>query len=38
MIEVAVVLSGIVRHWPEFFITLLLLVANALAGFLEERQ
>ena len=38
MIEVAVVLSGIVRHWPDFFIILLLLVANALVGFWEERQ
>jgi H+-transporting ATPase len=38
MIEVAVVLSGIVRHWPDFFIILLLLVANATIGFWEERQ
>jgi len=38
MIEVAVVLSGIVRHWPDFFIILLLLVANATAGFWEEHQ
>jgi H+-transporting ATPase len=38
MIEVAVVLSGIVRHWPDFFIILLLLVANATVGFWEERQ
>ncbi|WP_428489085.1 plasma-membrane proton-efflux P-type ATPase [Rhodopila sp.] len=38
MIEVAVVLSGIVRHWPDFFIILLLLLANALVGFWEERQ
>ncbi|MEO8318718.1 MAG: HAD-IC family P-type ATPase, partial [Bradyrhizobium sp.] len=38
MIEVAVVLSGIVRHWPDFFIILLLLVANAAVGFWEERQ
>ena len=29
MIEVAVVLSGVVRHWPDFCIILLLLVANA---------
>ena len=29
MIEVAVVLSGVVRHWPDFFIILVLLVANA---------
>ena len=38
MIEVAVVLSGVVRHWPDFFIILLLLIANAMIGFWEERQ
>src|SRR6204780_4861566 len=38
MIETAVVLSGIVRHWPDFFIILLLLVCNAVVGFWEERQ
>ncbi len=38
MIEAAVVLSGIVRHWPDFFIILVLLVSNAVVGFWEERQ
>jgi H+-transporting ATPase len=38
MIEVAVILSGVVRHWPDFFIILLLLVANAVVGFWEERE
>ncbi len=38
MIEVAVVLSGVVRHWPDFFIILVLLFANAIIGFWEERQ
>jgi H+-transporting ATPase len=38
MIEVAVILSGVVRHWADFFIILLLLVANAVVGFWEERQ
>ena len=38
MIEVAVVLSGVVRHWPDFFIILLLLVSNAVVGFWEEHQ
>lgn len=38
MIEVAVVLSGMVRHWPDFFIILALLVANATIGFWEERE
>ena len=32
------ILSGVVRHWPDFFIILLLLVANAVVGFWEERQ
>jgi H+-transporting ATPase len=38
MIEVAVILSGVVRHWPDFFIILFLLAANAFVGFWEERQ
>jgi H+-transporting ATPase len=38
MIEAAVVLSGIVRHWPDFFIILLLLFTNAIVGFWEEHQ
>jgi H+-transporting ATPase len=38
MIEVAVVLSGVVQHWPDFFIILVLLLANATIGFWEERQ
>jgi H+-transporting ATPase len=38
MIEVAVVLSGVVRHWPDFFIILILLISNAAVGFFEERQ
>jgi H+-transporting ATPase len=38
MIEVAVILSGIVRHWPDFCIILVLLVANAMIGFWEERE
>src|ERR1035437_9764834 len=38
MIEVAVILSGVVRHWPDFSIILLLLVANAAVGFWEERE
>jgi len=28
MIEIAVILSGAVGHWPDFFIILVLLVAN----------
>ena len=38
MIEVAVILSGIVRHWPDFFIILLLLLSNAVVGFWEEHE
>ncbi len=38
MIEVAVILSGVARHWPDFFIILLLLLANAAVGFWEERE
>ena len=38
MIEIAVVLSGVVGHWPDFGIILVLLVANAGVGFWEERQ
>ncbi len=37
MIEAAVILSGIVKHWPDFFIILLLLCANAVVGFWEEH-
>ena len=38
MIEVAVVLSGVLRHWPDFFIILVLLLANATVGFTEEHS
>jgi H+-transporting ATPase len=38
MIEIAVILSGVVGHWPDFFIILLLLMANAVVGFWEERE
>ena len=38
MIEVAVILSAVARHWPDFAIILLLLLANAVVGFWEEHQ
>ena len=38
MIEGAVVLSGVLRHWPDFFIILVLLLSNAVVGFWEEHQ
>ena len=38
MIEIAVILSGVVGHWPDFFIILVLLCTNAVVGFWEERE
>ncbi len=38
MIEAALVLSGLVRHWTDFFVILTLLCANAIIGFWEEYQ
>ena len=38
MIEVAVLLSAVARHWPDFGIILVLLLANAVVGFWEEHQ
>jgi H+-transporting ATPase len=38
MIEAAVILSALARHWPDFFIILVLLLANAVVGFWEEHQ
>jgi H+-transporting ATPase len=38
MIEAAVVLSAVARHWPDFAIIFLLLLANAVVGFWEEHQ
>ena len=38
MIEGAVILSGVVRHWPDFFIILILLCSNAVVAFWEEHQ
>src|SRR5580700_7555630 len=38
MIEAAVILSAVGRHWPDFGIILLLLLANAVVGFWEEHQ
>jgi H+-transporting ATPase len=38
MIEAAVILSAVARHWPDFGIILVLLLANAGVGFWEERQ
>jgi H+-transporting ATPase len=38
MIEAAVILSGVVRHWLDFFIILFLLLSNAVVAFWEEHQ
>jgi H+-transporting ATPase len=38
MIEAAVILSAVARHWPDFFIILVLLLANSVVGFWEEHQ
>ena len=38
MIEIAVILSAAARHWPDFFIILVLLLANSVVGFWEEHQ
>jgi H+-transporting ATPase len=38
MIEAAVILSGVVKHWADFFIILVLLFSNAIVGFWEEHQ
>jgi H+-transporting ATPase len=38
MIEVAAILSALVRHWADLGIILALLVVNAIVGFWEEYQ
>jgi H+-transporting ATPase len=38
MIEAAVILSAVARHWPDFFIILVLLLTNAVVGFWEEHE
>jgi H+-transporting ATPase len=38
MIEVAAVLSGVLRHWADLTIILVLLVFNAAVGFWQEHQ
>jgi H+-transporting ATPase len=38
MIEIAAVLSAIVQHWPDLFITMVLLLFNAVVGFWQEHR
>ena len=36
MIEIAAVLSAVVRHWEDFVIIFFMLALNAVVGFWEE--
>jgi H+-transporting ATPase len=38
MIEIAAILSGLVHHWEDLVIILVLLLMNSLVGFWEEYQ
>jgi H+-transporting ATPase len=38
MIEIAAILSAIVRHWSDFIIIVALLIFNALVGFWQEYK
>jgi H+-transporting ATPase len=38
MIMIAAVLSGILRHWPDVGVIMVLLIMNAVVGFREEHQ
>ena len=38
MIEIAAILSAVVRHWPDLIIILVLLLFNALVGFWQEYK
>jgi H+-transporting ATPase len=38
MIEVAAVLSAVVRHWPDFAVIVVMLVLNALVGFWQDYK
>jgi H+-transporting ATPase len=38
MIEVAAILSAVVRHWVDLIIILVLLAFNAVVGFWQEHQ
>jgi len=38
MIEAAVILSAIIRHWPDFGIIFTLLILNAVVGFWQEHK
>ncbi|MFY9799892.1 MAG: HAD-IC family P-type ATPase, partial [Methanoregula sp.] len=38
MIEIAAILSAAISHWEDFAVILLLLMTNAVVGFLQERK
>ncbi|ADN37296.1 plasma-membrane proton-efflux P-type ATPase [Methanolacinia petrolearia DSM 11571] len=38
MIEIAAVLSAFIGHWEDFSVIVLLLMINAVVGFLQERK
>ncbi len=38
MIEVAVILSAVIRHWDDFWIIFALLLLNAVVGFWQEHK
>jgi H+-transporting ATPase len=38
MIEIAAVLSAIIRHWEDFWIIITLLLINAVVSFLQENK
>jgi H+-transporting ATPase len=38
MIIIAAILSGVLRHWPDVGVILVLLIVNAVVGFREEYQ
>lgn len=38
MIEVAVIMSAIIQHWPDFGIIFTLLMLNAVVGFWQEHK
>ncbi len=38
MIEGAIILSGVVGHWLDFFVILVLLLSNGVVGFWEEHK
>ena len=38
MIEIAAILSAVVKHWADLIIISVLLIFNALVGFFQERQ